>query len=145
MKRYSSQIILAVIGLVFLGTPAGAQEVNAESGLVTENTEEVASEPAAVVSVPELDEDEPETSTSKRLLTTEKPECPSKKEPEAKMLQPVGADRVFAGHRFLNLGSQRSALIMSSFNFIPNGATLTQPDLSEEVIIDSIIIFFELI
>ncbi len=110
-------MILVVVGLVLFGTPVGAQEVKAESGSEPEKTEEVSSEASPVVPAPELDEDEPETSTNTRLLTVEKPQCSLKQEPKPKAPEQVGADRVFAGHRFLNLGSQRSALIMSSFNF----------------------------
>jgi len=72
----------------------------------------------AVVPAPELDEDEPAAPTTRRpLVTAEQPICRADSEEEEKPAEVIGADRVFAGHRFLILGSQRSALIMSSFNF----------------------------
>ena len=70
-----------------------------------------------VVEAPVMDDDDPvDAQNRKRLMTEERPVCDSKSK-DTESVDEAGADRVFAGHRFLILGTQKSALLMSSFNF----------------------------
>ncbi len=118
MNRLILQTTLAVAVCGLLGLPAGAQDSNSETTPPSNSLDERTSGSDDVVAAPKMDDDEPEeVSQDTRLLTVEKPACRVVQEKEVKPVEKVGADRVFAGHRFLNLGSQRSALIMSSFNF----------------------------
>ena len=111
---------------------AGAQEVDTDSESPQATSTEAKAETSPVVSTPDMDDDEPaEISKDERLLTEAKPVCRTVEDKEAKPASIAGADRVFAGHRFLNLGSQRSALIMSSFNFEQSVFSLNIPSFAK--------------
>ena len=113
-------MILALVFVALSSGPVWAQDSNAETETSQAGSEAAVSESESVdvVPAPKMDDDEPEeVSRDGRLLTEEKPKCRVVEEKDVEPVEVAGADRVFAGHRFLNLGSQRSALIMSSFNF----------------------------
>lgn len=112
MNSYRLFILIHMVVVCFVSAQAFAQQEEA--------SQEVTSEAAAptVVAAPVMDDDEPaEPSLHRPLITEEAPVCRRDKKESVPVGEIVGADRVFRDHRFLILSSQRSALIMSSFNF----------------------------
>lgn len=128
MKNYRELTPIYVLVGFLVSSQAFAQEP--EQAVSVEEAADT-QEPV-VVPAPTMDEDEPGAPRFHRpLITEEAPVCRKDSKEIRTVPEIVGADRVFRGHRFLILSSQRSALVMSSFNFeqsvfgldIPNFAT----------------------
>ncbi|MBT6179167.1 MAG: hypothetical protein HOI23_18125 [Deltaproteobacteria bacterium] len=125
MKYYREfSLILAVSGLL-LPSHAFAQEQEQEQAV-----EELVSEPNP--SILKIDEEPEALDTHRPLITEEPPACRQETKKASPVGKLAGADRVFRGHRFLILSSQRSAFVMSSFNFEQSVFGLDIPKLAAD-------------